>query len=90
MGNRSIRDERQAYSNPNQAPGKSTATRPKAGPADPATRRKLLNQRLSEREASPPKPKPARAAPKRTTVFEAAAELKNRGRKINRAIDDAT
>lgn len=66
------------------------ANRNRVGEADPATRRKVLNQRLSERQ-----PASSNVAPERREKREpegvspnAARLLRDRGRQINKAVDD--
>jgi hypothetical protein len=64
--------------------------RPKVGPADPATRRKFLDQRLSETEplrTRGPGQTPA-ATPAEGVSPNTMRLLKTRGAKLNKAIDD--
>ncbi len=69
--------------------------RPKGGPADPATRRKMLDQRLKETE--PLKTKPPSLAPSSASTETTGGVspntvrlLKTRGKVIDKAVDDAS
>lgn len=63
-----------------------------AGPADPATRRRMLNERLAEREPME-MPLPKASIPDEepdSTVMGAARALRRRKGRINQAVDDAS
>lgn len=68
--------------------------RPKVGPADPATRRKFLDQRLNETE--PLRTKPAATPPASSSgeTFGSSPNayrlLRDRGKQINKAVDKAS
>lgn len=69
-----------------------TSGRPRVGEADPATRRKVLNQRLSETEPVRQKkaPPPSTGATNTTGVSPNAARLlRDRGRQIDKEVDKA-
>lgn len=71
--------------------------RPKVGPADPATRKRMLNERLAEREplqrVDRPVKKPRnvvmdKPATKDLSVFSAARKIRERPLKINKVADE--
>jgi hypothetical protein len=66
--------------------------RPRVGEADPATRRKMLNQRLNERQPAPSRPAPAPAATSTGGGVSpnAARLLRDRGKQIDKAVDKAS
>lgn len=63
--------------------------RPRVGEADPATRRRMLDQRLKETEpVRRSKPAPAASAAQATGVSPNAARLlRDRGKQIDRAVN---
>ena len=70
-----------------------TTGRPRVGEADPATRRKLLNQRLKERQPPssrpPPAPAPAATGPSPGVSPNAYRLLRDRGKQIDKEVDKA-
>lgn len=69
-----------------------TSGRPRVGEADPATRRKLLNQRLSETQPASSKPAavPAASGPSPGASPNAYRLLRDRGKQINKEVDKAS
>lgn len=66
-----------------------TDDRPKLGPADPATRRKFIDARLSETEPLRPAPgSRATPAPSPGVSPNTMRLLKNRGKQTDKAVDD--
>ena len=68
--------------------------RPKVGEADPATRRRMLDQRLNERQppSSRPAPAPAPAAtstPSPGVSPNAYRLLRDRGKQVDKEVDKA-
>lgn len=66
--------------------------RNQVGPADPATRRRLLKERLSEKEpaglyAAPAAPPPAKSPTRDLSVMGAANKLRERKLKIDKESD---
>jgi hypothetical protein len=65
--------------------------RNKVGPADPATRKRMLNERLSEREPAgnyaPTSAAPVKPAPTDLSVAGAVRNLKSRKAKIDKESD---
>jgi hypothetical protein len=86
--------ESRSYGTPvgGQSPGsvKAQPPRNKVGEADPETRRKLLNQRLNEREPEgnyKAPPKKARTEPQTGVSPNTARLLRDRGKQIDREVD---
>lgn len=68
--------------------------RPRVGPADDATRKRMLAEALGQKDPGTYAAKePAAVAANPTaenTLFGVANQLKNRGKKIDQAVDDAS
>jgi hypothetical protein len=76
--------------------GNRTGPRATVGEADPETRRKILRERLNEREPTPPPQRATRQPSTRTRqpdafkVERAANDLRYRGVRIDEAVDKAS
>ena len=67
-----------------------TSGRPRVGEADPATRRKMLDQRLKEtqpRSSRPAAPAPASSGQQMGVSPNTARLLRDRGKQIDREVD---
>jgi hypothetical protein len=69
--------------------GNRTGPRPQVGEADAATRRRMLDQRLSERQAPPSRAKREPAPATRSTGVSPNAYrlLRDRGKQIDKEVD---